>query len=381
MSDAKRILAYLDSKQDEFLDVLKQAVELESPTYESKAASARCGAFFQDLYKQLGFRITVLPQEECGDHFIAELGDSDETVYFVGHYDTVYPLGTLQSMPWKIEDGKAYGPGALDMKGGLIGIYYAVKALQDLKIPITKKIKIFVSADEEPGSKTSQKYIMEEARGCKCAFVAEPGKKNVGDIKTARLGKGGYKIIAHGKSSHSGNSPREGISAAVELGYQISQIMKLNDYERGITVTPVYIGAGTDDMCMVPGEGWITVDVRVTKLEYLKEVETALRQLTPHLEGCRLEITGGMEKPPLEFNEQNQALFRKANKLANELGYELCENTVGGGSDGNFVASTGIPTLDGMGMSGEYLHNPKEYVNIGSIAPRVALLALLIQTA
>ena len=380
MSDAKRIAEYVEAKKEDFLNILREAVELESPTYESKEASDRCGKYFQELYRQLGFSVRTLPQTECGDHFIAELGSGDETIYFVGHYDTVFSLGTLKTMPWKVVGNQAFGPGALDMKGGLIGLYFAVKALQDLEIPITRKIKIFVSGDEEPGSKTSQKHIMEEAQGCKCAFVLEPGKKNVGDIKTARLGKGGFKIYAHGKSSHSGNSPREGISAAVELGYQISQIIQLNDYDRGITVAPVYIGAGTDDMCLVPGEGWITVDVRVSKLEYLKEVEEGLRQLKPHQEGCWLEITGGMEKPPLEFNEQNQHLFQIADALANELGYSLCQNTVGGGSDGNFVASTGVPTLDGMGMCGEFLHNPKEYVNLDALVPRVTLLARLIQT-
>ena len=161
-------------------------------------------------------------------------GRPGKTLMLIGHIDTVDVTDGWDTDPFTPTEvgDRVYGRGAMDMKGGLVGLYYAIKALQDLGIPITKKIKLFVSGDEEPGSKTSQKHIMEEAQGCKCAFVLEPGKKNVGDIKTARLGKGGFKIIAHGKSSHSGNSPRDGISAAVELGYQIAEIIKLNDYDR-----------------------------------------------------------------------------------------------------------------------------------------------------
>ncbi len=380
MEDGSKILEYLEKEKTNFLEILRQAVEMESPTYESKEASDRCGRFFQKLYESLGFRITVIPQTECGDHFIAEYGEGTETIFLVGHYDTVFSLGTLETMPWRTDGEKAYGPGALDMKGGLVGIYYAVKALQDLGIAINKKIKIFVSGDEEPGSKTSHDRIMAEAIGCKCALVMEPGKKGWGDVKTARLGKGVYKIVAHGKSSHSGNSPQDGVSAAIELGHQILEVNKLNDFERGITVTPVYIAAGIDDMCMVPDKGWFTIDVRVKKMEYLNEIEEALHSLTPYLEGSRIEILGGVEKPPLEFNDENRALFEKADALAKELGFQLVQNTVGGGSDGNFTSSTGTPTLDGMGMSGEFLHNPKEYINIGAIPYRVALLARLIET-
>ncbi len=366
-------------EKDNFVALLKEAVELESPTYGDKALTDRCGVFFQNLYKRLGFQITVLPQTECGDHFIAELGEGDKTVLIGGHYDTAFDLGVGPTMPWKVENGKAFGPAAMDMKGGLIMAYYAVKALQDLDIPINKKIRMLISSDEEMGSKTTKDLYLEEGRRSDYAIVLEPGKSRIGDIKTSRAGRAIVKVFVHGRASHSGNAPRDAISAIMEMQYQLRAVDKMNDYENGVTVAPIYITSGIDDSATVPGEGYFTMDVRTPTMEAMDRVMAQINALEPFLAGCKLEVQS-VVKPPLEFNEQNKAMFERADKLADELGFRLNENYVGGGSDGNYIGSTGVPTMDGMGMTGEFLHNPKEYVFIDHIPYRTALLARLLQT-
>jgi len=283
-------------------------------------------------------------------------------------------------MPWKVLDGKAYGPGGRDMKGGLVQIYYAMKALQTLNIPINKKILICINSDEEAGSGTSRSLMEEMAKKSKYALVLEPSVKERGHVKTARFGRAIYKITAHGKSAHSGNAPREAISPILEFAHQIGVLDAMNDFEKVTTVSPTFVTAGIDDTAMVPGTGTLTVDVRSSTREGLNTAMAAIEKLRPKLDGMRLEIVGGMNKPVLEFDAKAKVLFAKANALATELGCPLTGHTVGGGSDGNFTASVGTPTLDGLGMVGWYAHNPNEHLIIQDIPFGVALLARLIQT-
>jgi len=378
MSDAQRFIAFAEKEVDDFLVTLKIATELESPSYGDKAATDKCGKFFQKLYQDAGFTITVYPQMECGDHFVAEYGLGSETLMLVGHYDTVYPMGTLVDMPWKLVDGKAYGPGALDMKGGLVQIYYAMKILQAFSIPINKKILICVNSDEEPGSYSSRPLMEEIAKKSKYALVMESTRTKCG-VKAARFGRAIYKITAHGKSSHSGGAPQAGISAILELAHQVGVLHAMNDFEKVLTVSPTFISAGVDDTATVPGNGKMTLDVRSSTIEALNAAMAAIENLQPKLEGMRLEIVGGMNKPVFEFHERNKALFAKADALATELGCPLIPQTVGGGSDGNFTSHVGTPTLDGLGVVGDFLHNPNEHVIVNDIPFRVALLARLIQ--
>lgn len=380
MSDAKQILDFAEKETQNFLNILKTAVEIESPTYESKEAADKCSRYYQGLYRELGFSIKAYPQTDCGENFVAEYGQGDEAIMLVGHYDTVFPLGSLSTMPWKVEDGKAYGPGVYDMKGGLVQAYFAVKALKTFNVPLSKKIIICVNGDEEPGSYSSRALMEETARRCKYALVLEPGTGARGGVKTARFGRAVYKIFAHGCAAHSGNEPWKAISSIQELAHQAQVLFAMTDRDNGISVSPTFLNAGMDDTATIPGTGQLTVDVRSPTIDGLDKVMTSIEALKPKLDGMRLEIKGGMNKPVFEFNAKNKALFDVANSLAQELGFGLTAHTVGGGSDGNFTSYAGTPTLDGLGMEGNFLHNPKEYILIDAIPLRVALLARLIQT-
>ncbi len=380
MSTATDLLHIAETQRDDFLRLLQRVVELESPTYGAKAASDRCCRFLMDFYAGLGFTASAIPQTQCGDHLLAEYGEGDTTLLLIGHYDTVYPVGTLQSMPWKVEGAKAFGPGVLDMKGGLLQAGFAVKALQTLGIAVDKKIRLLVSGDEEAGSKTSADLFRQEAAKSDWVIVLEPGLKGAGDVKTARKGRSVYKLVARGKSWHSGSNPEAGVSAIRELAAQIPVLHAMNDPKAGVTVVPTFMTSGIDDTPLVPDKGHVTLDVRAPDMQSLMRVDAAVRGLTPALAGAGLEILGGVEKPPLEFSDGCRRLFDRANDLAEELGVSLAGHTIGGGSDGNFAASTGVPTLDGMGMTGDLLHSPGEYINLDHMPFRTALLARLMQT-
>lgn len=380
MRDPHTLLAAAKERMNGFLDLLRQAVELESPTYGDKQASDACCRFFQKLYEELGFTVKVIHQPDCGNQCIAEYGDGPESLFLVGHYDTVFPMGTLKTMPWRVEDGKAHGPGALDMKGGFIQCWQALAILRDLGIAPRKKLRVFFNSDEEAGSPSSHERIMAEARNSVYSLILEPGLKNLGDVKSSRSGRAVYKIIAHGRAAHSGIEPQNAASAILELAHIVPALDALNNPGLNTTVSPTFVTAGIDNTATIPGEGRLTVDIRSTTAEELTRVCTAIEGLQPAVPGVRLEILGGLEKAPLEHTEPNRALFLRANALARELGFELTGHAIGGGSDGNFTAMAGAVTMDGLGLTGEFSHNEKEYVLLDHIPFRVALLARLIQT-
>jgi glutamate carboxypeptidase len=362
---------------DELLKVLGGAVNLESPSHEDKGASDRCSQYLQDLFRSAGFKITVIPQELNGDHFIAELGKGEKGTLCVGHYDTVFPIGTIKDMPFRIEGSKAYGPGILDMKGGIIMGYYAVKALQELDMLPENKITFFINGDEESGSFHSSGRIVEEAMKNKRALILEPGLDEAGQVKMGRYGRGTYDITAHGRAAHSGSNSHQAISPMLELAHQLIRIHEMNDYEGGVTLAPTYMQAGVYGTCVVPESGWISVDVRTKNAELSKKLDALMMSLPPATSGIRLEIKGGIDKPPLEGDEK---LFEMMKEFGAELGLEVSGVVSGGGSDGNFTAAAGVPTLDGLGMSGLDLHSPEEYINIDHIAKRATMLARMIQT-
>lgn len=377
MTDSEKLLNYFEDHLDELLKVLGEVVNLESPSHEDKTASDKCGKYLQDLFKSIGFKITVIPQELNGDHFTAELGNGSKGTLCVGHYDTVFPIGTIRDMPFKTEGNKAYGPGILDMKGGIIMGYYAAKALQELNMLPADKITFFINGDEESGSFHSSDLIVEEALKNKQVLILEPGLDEIGQVKTGRYARGTYDIIAHGRAAHSGSNSHQAISPMLELAHQLIRIQEMNDYERGVTLAPTYMQAGTYGTCMVPETGWISVDVRAKDAELSKKLNDIMMNLPPVTRGVRLEIKGGIDKPPLKGDKK---LFESAKKSGAEVGIEVSEVISGGGSDGNFTAAAGAPTLDGLGMSGLNLHNSGEYINIDHIARRTTMLARMIQT-
>lgn len=385
MKDADRILNYFKEHQTALLKVLQELVELESPSHENKEVSDRCSRYLQDLFKDLGFRIDVIPQTKCGNHFIAEYGSGEKGTLMVGHYDTVWPIGTTKERPFKIEGDRALGPGILDMKGGIILGYFAVKALKELSLLPNKKITFFISGDEESGSFLSSDLIVAEAKKNKNVLVLEPGNNTPGNVtdnelgivKTGRYGRGTYRFTAHGRAAHSGTNPQDAISPMLELSHQMIKINAMNDYEKGFTLAPTVMASGIEGTCMVPETGWFSMDVRFRTAELSREKNEEILSMKPILPGIRLEIEGAIDKPPLI---SDPVLVSKIAALGKELGIELQGLVEGGGSDGNFTSAAGVPTICGFGMTGNYFHNPREYVILNHIPLRGAWLARTIQT-
>ncbi|MDD2216697.1 MAG: M20/M25/M40 family metallo-hydrolase, partial [Eubacteriales bacterium] len=281
-----------------------------------------------------------------------------------------------KTMPFKMENGKAYGPGILDMKGGIIMAYFSIKALLDLGLMPNKKIGIFFNSDEESGSFCSRDLILEKARQYNNVLVMEPGVNDFHAIKTGRYGRGTYDIIAYGKAAHSGSNPHLAINPLMELARQLLRIEQWNSDTEGVTFAPTIINGGIAGTCMVPELAYFTMDVRYKTEEQVKTIHERIMKLEALTPGARLEVQGKIDKPVM-FADNN--LFQKAIQVAKQYGLELKGITVGGGSDGNFTAAEGIPTLDGLGTTGEFLHNPLEYIHMDHVPYRTAMVSKLLQ--
>lgn len=371
-----KILNRLNEQQDDYLKMIKEFVQLESPSYENKEASDKCSKFLENAFRNLGFNIELIPQNNCGDHVYGEIGKGDGIALIIGHYDTVYPLNTIESMPFTIQDGKAYGPGILDMKSGILMAYFALKTLLEFNLMPVGKIGVFFNSDEETGSFYSSDLIVEKAHNYKNVLVMEPALKDINTVKTHRYGRGTYDIIAHGKAAHSGTNPHLAISPLMEIARQLLQIEQLDKDLDGVTLAPTAIRGGVLGTCMVPETAYLTMDVRYKSESLAKTVHERILNLSPLTKDIRLEVKGKIDKPVMIADE---SLYEKLQNIALGYGIKTKGVTVGGGSDGNFTSAAGIPTLDGLGATGEFLHNPEEYINIDHIALRTAMFAKLIQ--
>ncbi len=280
-------------------------------------------------------------------------------------------------MPFRIRKGRAYGPGILDMKSGLVCGLWAVRALRALKVSPSSPVRFFLNSDEETSSVAFRKRILDEARGARAVLVLEPAAAG-GALKTARKGVGEFRIIVHGRAAHAGINPGAGVNAIAELARQLLQIEKLARPSRGLTLSVGVVEGGTR-VNVVPERASAVVDVRVPRLKDGEAIDRKVYGLKPIHPEARLEITGGINRPPME-RARAAGLFRKAKELARELGMELQEASTGGGSDGNFTAALGIPTLDGLGGVGDGAHARREHVLIRELPRRAALLAALIAT-
>lgn len=365
------ILQWTRSKQNEFIAFLRELVECESPS-DDPAAIDRWTDLFAARAGDLG-PMRKLP----GGHLQCEINGGDKQILVLGHSDTVYPLGT--QMPFVEKDGRIHGPGVLDMKGGIAIFVYAVRALRELGIPMKRKLLLQLNSDEEIGSPSSRALTEEEARKSVAVLVLEPGAGLDGKAKTARKGVGDYTVMVRGKSAHAGLDFTSGASAILELARQINAIAGFTDLDHGLTVNPGVIRGGTRSN-VVAESAEVEVDFRIAKLEDAASLDAKFRSLQPFDARCRIEVTGGLNRPPLERTEHVVRLYETANRLAEELGTELGETSVGGGSDGNFTAGLGIPTLDGIGVVGDGAHSPGEFIFADRIADRAALLAKLITT-
>jgi glutamate carboxypeptidase len=361
--------------------LLGKFVRAESPSFD-KAAVDRFGRIVAAEWRRRGAKVTVLRQRERGDHIRAEWNPRGNgakgQILVLGHLDTVYELGTLKRMPFRASRGRAYGPGTFDMKGGLVLALMAVDALIGTSRTPQKRIVFLWTSDEEIGSRSSRVIIEREARLSDAVLVLEPASGPEGNVKTGRKGVGEIEIVATGRAAHAGLNPEEGINAIEEIALQIVKFSKWNKPNQGITVNAGVIEGGTRTN-VVPETARVIVDLRATRAGDMRALERKFHALRPNLRGAKLQIRGGFNRPPME-RKNSSALFAKARVLAREMGLSLGEAHVGGGSDGNFTAALGVPTLDGLGAVGEGAHSPEENVVIRALAERAALIASLLAT-
>jgi glutamate carboxypeptidase len=371
------MLRWLTARQPEMVTQVRELVTRESPTHQKAACDAVC-EYLAGQFRALGGKVKVHRQKTAGNHLQVDFTGprGHKPVLLLGHYDTVYDMGTLKTMPWREKDGKLCGPGVFDMKSGIVQIMYALRALGEVGGGLPRPVKVWLVSDEEIGSESSRALTEKLASQCAAVLVCEPSGPR-GAVKTARKGVGDFTLKVTGRASHAGLDFEKGQSAILELACQIQAVSQLTDLKRGITLNVGIIRGGTRTN-VVAGEAVAEVDLRIGKKSDGPVMERKVRALKPVNRDCKLEITGGVNRPPLERTKQVAALFATARTIARELGISLTEVAVGGGSDGNFTAGMGIPTLDGLGAVGDGAHAAHEYVVAAELPRRAALLAGLI---
>jgi glutamate carboxypeptidase len=377
---ANRLRFFVDRK-DSITETIRQLVEIESPS-DNKQAVDRLGALLAGRFEGLGGHSKFHRTQNFGDHLQVDFATerSGKPVLLLGHIDTVYPLGTLAGMPCRVSDGKLSGPGALDMKSGIALMIHAIDGLRTWHHDaMPRPVTVLLVSDEEVGSESSRRITESVARKSAAVLVLEPSYGIKGALKTARKGVGEYTIKVIGKAAHSGLDFDKGQSAILELAKQITAISKLVDMKRELTLNVGLVSGGTRTN-VVAGEAKASLDVRIARMKDAAGIDRQLRALKPFNRKCKLEITGGVNRPPMERTSGVAALYKQAAEIAKQLGWKLEEASVGGGSDGNFTTSLGIPTLDGLGGVGEGAHAVHESITVSELPRRAALLASLIET-
>jgi glutamate carboxypeptidase len=380
----RALLAGARRKQPALLQLLRRLVESESPSV-NKAAIDGCMALAADRARTLGGRVKLHRQRECGNILEARFGPRAKPsskspfalpLLLLGHLDTVWPLGTLRTMPWRIAEGRLFGPGVLDMKAGVAIAFAAIEMLTEANL-LQREIILLLNPDEEIGSPVSRPITEQLAAQCAVVYVLEPAQGLA--YKTARKGTGNWRIDVAGVAAHAGLDFENGASAIRDLAHVIETVSSFTDLKRGLTVSVGTVGGGTATN-VVPAHAWAEIDVRIARKSDGPRIERrfaalkapAFRTLDPR---CQITLTGGINRPPMERTRGTVQLYRRAQALAAELEYPLPEAAVGGASDGNFTSALGIPTLDGMGAVGEGAHASHESIVLEHLAPRTALLA------
>ena len=371
---ARNLLRYCEAERDWVLETTVTLARLESPTTD-KTAVDRCGEELAQRLRAIGGAVTHLRQPDVGDHLRAEFGRGTSQVLLIGHFDTVWPMGQIDRMPLETRDGCLFGPGVLDMKGGIALGMLAARALAEVASPTARLVMLWTS-DEERGSGTSRVLIEEEARRSRAVFVLEPALVG-GGVKTTRKGCGEFHLTVRGVAAHAGVDPDKGASAVHELAAQIVDLQEVRDMGPGVSINIGMISGGTRPN-VVAEEAHATIDIRVTTSEEATRVAATVRARVPTIQGTQIEVTGGFDRPPLERTDAVARLYGRARAIASSLGHDLREGGTGGGSDGNFTAALGIPTLDGLGAEGAGPHALHEHIEVDGLAWRAALLAGLI---
>jgi glutamate carboxypeptidase len=367
-------------REKSLLKLLQDLVELESPS-DNKASVDRCLEFTAKAAARLGAHIRRHRRRDAGDILEARFDPpkrsrTGKPTLLLGHLDTVWPLDTLAQMPFKIEKGRAWGPGVLDMKAG---VAMALTALDLARAEglLKRPVILLLVGDEETGSHVSRSLTEKVARRCECVYVLEPAQGLEGAYKTARKGIANYRVHVTGVAAHSGVNFEQGHSAIAELARQVDAIVGCNDPARGITINVGTIQGGTRSN-VVAAKAWAEVDARIVRAADFSKLDRRLRNLRVQDKGCVLKLEGELNRPPMERTQETIALYRRAATLAEAMGFNLQEASTGGGSDGNFTSALGIPTLDGMGAVGEGAHARNESIVLRELAPRTALLAAMV---
>lgn len=371
--------SFLHQNQQEMLQFIEKLVSIDSGTYYKHGVD-KIGILLEKSYKELGFNVIVVEQEEYGNHLIIEHKDAlDPNIIILAHMDTVFPEGTAAERPFHIDGNRAYGPGVIDMKASQVSVLYAVKALLNEGFDGYKNIRIVLNSDEEVGSPSSRQMIEREATGMKYALVMEPARKD-GSLVSARRGKGNYTLIVEGKAAHSGIEPEKGRSAIEELAHKIIQLHELSDHEKGISVNVGMIEGGSS-VNTVSDHAEAQIDVRIKEMDQVELLEECLEKIcaSSDVAGTKISLEGEMNRPPMEKNKKTRALLRIIQDVGDEIGVEIEDTATGGGSDASFTSSLGIATIDGLGPVGGNAHSDKEYLEIPSLVERTLLLATIIE--
>jgi glutamate carboxypeptidase len=373
------MISYLESRQEYWKAMLREMVEIESPS-DDPAAVTRMAEWVADRVAPYA-SVKFFPGGPFGKHlrckFKLKGAPRDRRILALGHCDTVWPHGTLASMPFREEDGKIYGPGTLDMKGGISFFLMAIEALRELAIKPSASVSLLLVSDEEVGSLSSRPLTEAEASGAQLVLVLEPAFGQEGCLKTARKGTGMFRVRVDGKASHAGIDFSAGASAVTEISHQVLAIEKLTNLSKGVTVNPGVVRGGTKTN-VVAAEAELLGDIRFWKTSDGEAVLRKLRSLRARDPRCRLTVDGSLNRPALERTHEVRRAFQHARAIARKLGFDLEEASTGGASDGNFVSALGVPVLDGIGAVGDGAHAANEHLVARHMPQRAALLAKLL---
>jgi glutamate carboxypeptidase len=374
------LINYFWQRRAGTLSLIGRLVEMETPSRQEAQLNAAARLLADEL-QPLADELEIIPRSGYGSHLRAcfQFGHPADSPHslVIGHFDTVWPVGTLERRPFSVgEDGLAHGPGIFDMKSGVAIIVEALRAIKEQRLSPAAPLVLLLTCDEEIGSPSSRSLVEAAAARAAAAFVLEPPIPG-GIVKTGRKGVGVFTLQVTGRAAHAGLDPAKGVNAVVELAHQIIRVAALNDPSRGVTANVGVVSGGTTSN-VVPAEATARIDVRFWTPEDGERIKTALSRLTPVLDGASLAVGGGINRPPMQRSERNLRLYEHARRLAAELDFELQEDTVGGGSDGNFTAALGVPTLDGLGVDGAGAHAEHEHIVVADLPRRAALLTRLL---
>jgi glutamate carboxypeptidase len=369
-------MALAKSHETELFELIEQLVLIETPTND-KPSNDHISSIVADILRSLGAQVTIHPEPKYGDHITADWPTTKpdanpQHALIVGHLDTVWPFGTLERMGYVERDGRLYGPGVLDMKAGIATTIIGLRTLQENNLWPNRPIKVFINTDEEVGSPSSRPLVEQSAKGAEYALILEPGQGATGALKTERKGLGEFRITVEGKASHAGAFPERGASAIHELSLKIIELQAMNDWPAGITVNTGLITGGSARNT-IPANAQATVDTRVRTMEQSEILEAQIRALKPSLEGTSIKVEGGFHRPPMERTPALAELAGKLIEWSAEFGFELSEESTGGGSDANLTGAMGVPSADGLGSKGQNPHAEGENIEIGAQVNRLAL--------